>query len=167
GPDDTWAGSRTHPFRILFALKSQPVEGQCLLRLALLDTHNQTPPKLRVQINGQIFEQLLPRGNGDESIAGAPEKGRPHQIELKFASKLLQPGDNEIQITSVSGSWILYDAISLEVPAVTELTETSTRTIVATVEPVRAVVVKNGEPFQPVSVILRHFGGGENVQMQV
>ena len=47
GPVDSWAGSREHTFTVAFGLKSQPAEGTCRLRVGLVDTHSQSPPRLR------------------------------------------------------------------------------------------------------------------------
>ena len=42
--------------------------------------------------------------------------GREHKAEVAFPASLLKPGNNRIEITTVSGSWILYDSLSLNAP---------------------------------------------------
>jgi alpha-mannosidase len=167
GPADAWAGSRQHTFSVLFGLKAQPPEGECELHLALIDTHSQLPPKLSIQVNGRTFDRTLPRGNGDESIEGHPEKGRSQNVDVTFASKLLRAGDNEISITTTSGSWFLYDGLWLNVPAGAELAPAGTRTILVQVEAARGLLQKDGGLFQPVIVTLRHFGAEMNARARI
>ena len=44
---------------------------------------------------------------------------------MKFPADLLKVGDNEITITGLSGSWALYDHVTLEAPQGTELAPVS------------------------------------------
>jgi hypothetical protein len=158
GPGDAWAGGRPHTFTVLFGLRSMPSPGTCRLAFKLLDTHYGAPPKLQIQVNGRRFEKSLSAGAGDESINGQPAKGRPCPFDITFPSDLLHAGDNDIQITTVSGSWLLYDWLGLETPAGAELGTVASRTVVANVQAVRALQEKDGQAMQPVLVTLRHFG---------
>ena len=167
GPADQWAGNRAHTFGIIFGLKEYQSDGQCQLRLMLLDTHSSSPPRLQIQINGQAFEKTLPPGNGDESIAGDPIKGRPHIVEVGFASKLLRVGENEIQIKTIAGSWLLYDAIQLDVPDGVELAKVGARTMVFGVETRRALKEKNGKLMQPLAMRVRRFGDDLECQVRI
>jgi len=158
GPDDTWAGGRPHAFVVLFGLKKTGGEGECRLTFDLLDTHAQRPPTLRIEVNGQSFEQALPKGAGDESIRGRPEKGTEYCFAIPFTATSLRLGDNEIRITTLTGSWFIYDRVALEAPAGTELAAIQSRSVVDLVRPVRGWVEKGGVLFQPVRVTVRHFG---------
>ena len=51
GPVDAWAGGRRHTFTIVFGLKVAPVAGSCVLKVALVDTQGQSPPKLGIRVN--------------------------------------------------------------------------------------------------------------------
>ncbi len=115
GPGDSWAGARQHTYTIAFGLKEPGKADSCSLIIDLADTQNSIPPKLEISINGLIFKREMPEGGGDESINGEPSKGKPFQIRIGFPASALKT-DNEIKITSTSGSWILYDAIRLEGP---------------------------------------------------
>ena len=167
GPDDGWAGSRTHTFAIFFGLKAAPTAGEGRLRCALLDTQSGNPPTLRVQVNGQSFEVKLPRGAGDESVRGQPAKGRPHEFTVTFPARLLLAGDNTILITTLTGSWLLYDWLGLETPPGLELVPGSARTVIEEVRPIRALVEMDGRDFQPVAVTLRHFGEPAEVAVRI
>ena len=158
GPADGWAGGPAHTFVVLFGLKARPAAGECRLQFNLIDTHSSSPPKLRVEVNGQPFEQSLPAGAGDASVFGQPEKGRRHEFIVTFPESLLKTGDNEIRITTVSGSWMLYDSIGLSVPAGAELGQVQSRTLLDDVRPIRALREQDGKMRQPVLVTVRHFG---------
>jgi hypothetical protein len=115
GPGDAWAGSLRHRFRIVFGMKEMPATGTCRLRLDLLDMHDKAPPQLRIEINGSSFDKALPAGGGD-SIFGDLKQAKPYCAEIEFPVSLLKRGRNDISITNDSGSWFLYDAVTLQAP---------------------------------------------------
>lgn len=158
GPADAWAGAKSHTFIVLFGLKTVPAAGECRLQLNLIDRQASAPPRLRVEINGQTFERTLPPGAGDASVQGDPSKGKPGEYAFTFAAKALKTGDNEIRITTLTGSWMLYDSVALTVPAGAELAPVQSRTLLEEVRPVRALQEQEGKAFQPILVTLRHFG---------
>lgn len=158
GPSDNWAGSRQHTYSIVFGLKTAPTNGQCRLVTGLVDSHQSGAPRLRIQINGQNFEQQVPGGAGDESINGHPEKGRAHEFAITFPSDLLHSGDNDIEISTVSGSWMVYDWVALDTPPAAEPSPVSSAVAVIDVSPLRALREKDGETTQPVILTLRHLG---------
>ena len=116
GPGDNFAGRQPHTFSIWFGVKDPKVAGAYKLKVRLLDRARVNPPRLRVEINGGGYENFLPPGAGDPSINGRPRQGHPYQLEIPFETGRLQAGDNVIRITTVSGSWLLYDWIGLEAP---------------------------------------------------
>lgn len=157
GPSDSWAGTRTHAFTIVFALQKANADGEGHLKLAFVDTHQGGPPHLRVEINGQKFERDLPAGGGDESIMGDAKHGKPSQWDIAFPASLLKAGDNEIRIVNTRGSWALYDAISLETPAGLELGQVKPRTWISEAE-VQPVLLREGDhAVQPVRLTVSHF----------
>ena len=157
GPGDAWGGRREHTFAILFGLQRPPSPGDCRLQLNLVDTHSTSPPKVHVVVNGQAFERALVPGAGDASIQGSAAKGKPQTVTIAFPAALLRVGDNAINITIRSGSWLLYDWIGLETPGA-ELTKVQARTVVERTQAIPAVVEAKGKLLQPVRVSLRHFG---------
>ncbi|MEN6336508.1 MAG: polysaccharide lyase family protein [Phycisphaerales bacterium] len=158
GPSDAWAGAQTHTFVLLFAIKAAPTTGECRLAAHLLDTHSSGPPAVRVEINGKSFERSLPAGGGDASINGASAKGKKSDFEVAFPAGTLKAGDNEIRITTLRGSWMLYDSVQLIAPEGLALADVQSRTLIEQASPMRALRENNGQTFQPVSVALRHFG---------
>jgi hypothetical protein len=155
GPADTWAGSRRHSFLIVFGLRQVPEDGACQLRLDFLDTHSGVPPTLRVEINGEPYERTLPAGAGDASVMGDISKGKSTAWELSFPSSLLRTGDNEIGITAISGSWALYDAITLATPSGARLGSVEQGIRISGVDAPPVWIKVAGQPRQPVNVSLR------------
>jgi alpha-mannosidase len=157
GPDDSWAGARPHTFTIVFALRAAPAGGDCGLLFALLDTQRGNPPALDVSVNGRNFRQKLPPGAGDASISGRPERGATHRFALNFPSSVLRAGQNDIRIRTLSGSWMLYDSVGLEVPNGTELA-TAIPTAMVEVSSRSALQNRNGRLEQPIVSVIRHQG---------
>jgi len=176
GPSDAWAGGQSHTFGIAFGLAAVPPAGTCRLILDLLDTQNAIPPRLRIEINGHVFEQAVPRGAGDASIYGQPETGRQYVVEIGFPAEILAAGNNHIAITTLSGSWVLYDWIGLESPAGGKLAEAA-GTVVQSVRTSPLLVERLGTLTQTIRVEVLHFGppsdaiihveGGESVEVQL
>ena len=130
GPAHGWAGARQHTFTIVFGLEASTSDGECRLRLGFVDTQSKSPAALRLTVNGIVLRVStdreafrLPAGAGDASVFGEPGKGRAHQLEVPFPARLLQAGANEVAITTISGSWALYDWLGLETPPILRLTD--------------------------------------------
>jgi len=158
GPNDAWGGSRPHTFTIVFGVARAATNGNCRLVFDLLDTQNPTPPKLRVEVNGQPFERQMPAGGGDASIEGDPANGKPHHFNVEFPAALLKSGNNEFTITTITGCWILYDALALETPAGVESAPAASGVTVQSIEARPALLEINRKLFQPVDLSLLSVG---------
>ena len=113
GPSDAWAGGKAHIFVIKFDLQAVPVTA-CRLLLAFVSIHGGGPPAISVTVNGHALDAAqLPNGGGDEALRN-PGAGKPHRRAFMFSSAWLVTGANRIEIATISGSWLLYDAIKLE-----------------------------------------------------
>ncbi len=132
GPADVWAGARSHTFTILFYLKQVPPAGSGTLYLDFVDTHSQAPPRLAVTLNASALTMPeIPRGAGDDSIRGQPERGRKHTAKVAFSAESLHAGRNELRLISESGSWVLYDAVRMMAPEGATLAEAPTTIVMA------------------------------------
>ena len=117
GPDDSWAGSRRHTFTIAFGIKARPsAPGTCTLEMAVVDTQSSVPPELSISLNGHERRQHLAPGGGDASIAGRLGQAKHARLALPFPSDELKEGTNVLTITTLSGSWLLYDSLELRTP---------------------------------------------------
>lgn len=111
GPVDNWAGNRVHPFAVLFDLADEP-KGLFTLHIDLVDTHGGAPPEYEVTVNGKSGRFGLPRGAGDGSLGDA-SKGKEHVINLPLPASFFRKGENKLVLASMTGSWVLYDALRL------------------------------------------------------
>ncbi|HEX3798505.1 MAG TPA: polysaccharide lyase family protein [Verrucomicrobiae bacterium] len=166
GPDDAWAGSSRHRFKVIFGVR-QPVQtGNCELTVDLLDTQSQTPPKLHIEINGHAFERQMPPGGGDASIEGDFASGKPYQFKVEFPAALLN-STNIISIASVSGSWMLYDSLSLTVPAEVESVPVTRFASLASFDIENALVEQDGKLFRPMTASLVYAGPEHEVSVRL
>lgn len=167
GPIDGWAGSRQHTFTVLFGLESEPGRGECRLTLDLLDTHASSPPTVRVEVNGHASSRRLPAGAGDASVQGRVDQGRECLWEVPFPAEWLRLGDNEISITTLSGSWMVYDAVQLETPpgAKRSRVQSATRMTSVRVVPVQLKRAVGGG--QSLEITLRHAGAAKEANLRL
>lgn len=113
GPGDHWAGSRVHPFRIRFDLKTAPTDA-CRLLVHLVDTQAGAP-FLEARINQQTVYRFDTEPGKSDAALTDPRAGQHSTVSVPFPAKLLRPGENSIVLSVVGDrSWILYDAIVLE-----------------------------------------------------
>ncbi|MFO7976265.1 MAG: polysaccharide lyase family protein [Candidatus Hydrogenedentota bacterium] len=158
GPQDAWAGSRAHTFTILFGLAMVPTE-PCTLVLDFADAHAGNPPAIRVEVNGHKTRLRLSKGAGDAvifgDVSGAQEKVR----QIAVPPEHLRAGTNRIAISSLQGSWALYDWVGFEAPPGTERTEVKEGTALTAVQTVDALV-RNADDMlvQPVKLNVVHLG---------
>ncbi|HJY21989.1 MAG TPA: polysaccharide lyase family protein, partial [Hanamia sp.] len=139
GPVDTWGGTwptagwRTSQVNILFGVKDVPVKGDYKLVIRLLDYAKKFLPMLKVSINNQdekiqlgaagydVNKQPYPKQNepyiDTASITGNLSSATPKTIEIPISRGIIKKGGNEVTITVVQGSWILFDEVRLEGPS--------------------------------------------------
>jgi hypothetical protein len=118
GPGDHWAGARPHPFTIEFDLPEAP---KTPLRLVvdLVDVQGFVPTGMGVKVNDT--EGLFRLRNGNEASIHDPVAGKEQVVSLLLAPSLMRAGTNRIVIWS-TGSWFLYDAISLSAEGGADMT---------------------------------------------
>jgi len=166
--DGGWAPGTPQTFEIWFGLAAAPA-GPCRLTLDFADTHSTNPPLLRVAVNESSFEFQMPRGAGDASVFGDPAKGREHVLSLDLPAGALLPGDNLVSITTLRGSWVLWDAVSFEAPPGTELVPIAPRTeILADGGAGRPAILREaGGSAQPVLLAVRHIGEPGDASLRI
>ena len=167
GPSDGWAGARRHPAQIIFGLRKVPTAAS-RLNIRLLDTQATVPPRLQVEINGFSRELQLPAGGGDASLSGDFKGSKPFVWSLPVPPAALKAGTNRITITSINGSWLLYDAVDFEAPTGTQLVPVAS----VWVDSVAAqpILVKNapgGGLRQSVVARVRNFGTATKVTLRM
>ncbi len=161
GPSDSWAGSRSHTFTILFALREVP-EGVSELIFDLVGTHVGLPPRIQVAVNDASYDFTMPPGRALEA-ADDPARGTPFQFICVMEPGALKTGLNRVTITTLSGAWIVYDAIRFVAPAGTALEAVALaptdRTVIQWMRPLEALVRgEDGNARGLVAIGYRHVG---------
>ncbi|GAA5193381.1 hypothetical protein GCM10023322_55270 [Rugosimonospora acidiphila] len=115
GPDDGWAGGRTHTFTLNFTLPTAPAHDLQLV-VFLLDTHNTAPGAVAVTLGGGSPTTVtLPAGSG--SGYAAPDAltsgDQPTQFTVPLPASGLSAGKNTVTLTKTIGSWMVYDAVGI------------------------------------------------------
>lgn len=171
GPDDAWggtsrtAGIRTHVLNILFRMKSVPDRGDWKLIIDILDTQKDRPPYFKATVNGKSWKYILPGGGGDESLTGNYDKNIRHTIEIPLDAGLIRKGGNEINLTNLEGSWLIFDDIRLEGPRNANLDEEIGQVYLRKVEAAGYQIAESQN--QPLLVDLEHLSGAPKVEVKV
>jgi len=162
--DGGWAPGTPQTFQCLFALAHAP-EGACALVVDFVDTHSVDPPLLRIEVNDGSWEFQTPSGAGDASVFGDPSKGREHLIEVAVPADLLRAGNNRVAVTTLNGSWVLWDAQRFEAPRGTRLCAVEARTEIRSIRAEPALLRRGGKEIRPITIDITHMGGPAEVQV--
>lgn len=164
GPKDTWGGTgetsglRTHHANILFGLKELTEKGDWKFIVDLAGYQGEQPPLFKVLVNGKAFVQQLPERKGDQSIEGNFDKLGPYRIEIPVKASVLHKGGNEISMTSLDGSWMVFDALRLEGPEGAKLM-VNKNIFLRNVQTASYQILQDGKAFQPLLVDAQHLYG--------
>jgi hypothetical protein len=164
--DEGWAPGTPQTFEVQFELKAAP-SGICQLVLDFTDTHSVAPPMLRVTVNDRFWDYQTPKGAGDASVFGEPAKGREHVITVSVPADALQPGDNRVSVTSLSDSWVLWDALRFEAPPGTALVPVNEKTAIHSVRAPCALARHEGHDAQVISLNVTHIGKSQAVDVRI
>lgn len=165
GPLDVWAGSRRHQSTIIFGLESTPTEA-CELVLYLANSHGQHPPRIAISVNGKtIYDQVIPRGGPDATIRGDLSEAKAYEIRAEVPKNTLQAGENVIVISSLEGSWIIYDAILFLAPEGTQTAPLQEVTVVKQCDAQPALIRQGEQLRQVVELIILRAGNATDASV--
>ena len=172
GPADEWGGTwstsgwRTHTLNILFGLEKLPAKGKWKLVVDLYDINPDESTAFKITINKKQFNYPLPKGSGKKSIEENSGKGQEYIIELPIPSDLLKVGGNQISITSIQGSWLIFDQVRLEGPASVILSE-NREVFLRNVKSAEYELTTEHGNFQPLLVDVEHISGSPILEVLV
>ncbi|MFQ5806394.1 MAG: polysaccharide lyase family protein [Phycisphaerae bacterium] len=168
GPIDAWAGSRAHTFTVVFCLRQSARDGGFRLVIDLVDTQPRFPPELEIVCNDRVLTRhSTPPGKSERSIEGQPDQGRRRQIAVEIAAELLNEGLNQVDIRTVSGCWLLYDAVRFDGPAEARLAAVPDACFVQSVEPLACLANHDGELRRLVMLDVVRSGAAIRAQCEV
>lgn len=184
GPVDIWGGTwptsgwRTHHVTILFELEKEPPASGNVLNIDLADYAKDFLPLMKVSINTQdskfqlsapdhdVTTQRKPRLNETPkdtlSLSGDMSQATPLSLQVDINPGTLHKGANEVIITVLEGSWIMFDRIAL--------TSTKGNKVVAPdkvyVRSIEAADYELGDG-QPLLVDVEHLSGTPLIEVTV
>jgi predicted alpha-1,2-mannosidase len=171
GPRDQWggtshsAGARTHFFTILFGLDAAPSTGDWRLVIGTLDNHPTFPPLLKVSLNGKPWTFQLPPGGGT-AVTGDLSKAVKQTVTVPLPPALLRRGGNELQLTTLAGSWLVFDQVRLEAPEGARLIQPGD-VFVRQVRGATYDVSRDGTRAQPLLVDVEHLHGRPTLSVRL
>jgi len=164
GPADSWGGTggtsgiRTHRANVLFGLADVPARGDWKFVVDLVSYQGEAAPLFKVSINGKDIVTQLPKRPLDQSIAGDLSKAKEYKMELPLTPGMLRKGGNEIVMTTLEGSWLIYDQVRLEGPVQVKLL-LAKNFFLRNVQPAAYEVEQNDKLVQPLLVDVQHLSG--------
>jgi len=164
--DGGWAPGKPQTFEIFFGLANAPQE-HCRLELHFADTHSVAPPRIRVEVDCLVQEYQTPPGGGDASVFGDPSKGRPYAIQLDVPAAILKPGTHRIAITTLTGSWVLWDAVRFMAPGGVELAEIHDLLSPSPEMLTNVLVYHEGRAVQPIKMRVFHTGQSAKGELRI
>jgi len=170
GPTDKWGGTwstsgwRSHTLNILFGIEKLPGKGEWKLVVDIHDLNTEDKPVFKVLVNGKSWKYELPSGSGNKTIEGESSEGKEYIIEIPVPHELVKKGGNEISLTTLQGSWLLFDQIRFEGPGNANIQKPD-KVFVRNVE--TADYENEAGNYQPLLVEIEHLSGNPELLVEV
>ena len=172
GVRDEWAGSgkyagrRTQQVNILFDVEKVGGGSPWTLTIDFADVQKTKRPLLKVTVNGKAHKMVLPGGGGDASIVdGNFSRAKPFTAKFDLADGEIVEGANEIKITSIEGSWAIFDDVRLEGPSDAVVRLAHKGAYVRNVKAGDYLIPGTGK--QPLLVDVEHLEGAPVVRVEI
>lgn len=172
GPEDSWSGSshiagwHAAELNILFGIDNLPGASQCILIVNILDMSAEKPPLLKITINGKSWKCTLPKGSGDSTLKGQTAKKDNYVIKIPVPDSLLKKGGNQISLTSLWGSWLVFDQVRMEGSTDIQLIH-SRNAFIRKVSPANYETTHENKKVQPLLVDVEHLSGSPVLEVRV
>lgn len=172
GANDYWggtsglAGIRPHELNLLFSIIEKPKIGDWKLIIDILDCNPETPPYLKVTINGESWKFKLEKGLNEKALKGQNNNTKEQKIVVPIPSELMRNGGNTIQLTTLEGGWLIFDQIKLEGPEKVKLLQ-SDKLFIKNISPANYELKKEGFNIQPLLVEVQHLQGNPKLLVEL
>ncbi|MFZ1289424.1 MAG: GH92 family glycosyl hydrolase [Melioribacteraceae bacterium] len=164
GTSDTWGGTwgtsgwRSSTLNILFGIDELPSNGVWKLTIDILDCNSNDLPLFKVTFNGKSWKYRIPVINRNNLIEGEISASSEFLIEIPIENSFMRTGGNEINFTTLEGSWLKFDQIKLEGPGAVKLIENKQLYLRNVGAANYEIETENGSA-QPLLVDLEHLNG--------
>lgn len=158
GPDDSWGGTgptsgiHTQVLNILFGIEKITKKADYKLIIDILDANPEKPPLFKVTFNGKSWKFQLKNGGDKLSMTGNFEKAVKQTLEIPIDASLVQQGGNQIVLTTLEGSWLIFDDIRLEGSGNAKLQLPDSTAFIRSVRAANYEIEKDNCRFQPLLV---------------
>ncbi len=172
GISDTWGGTwptsgwRSSTLNILFGLDNAPQSGTWNLVVDLFDCNEDDRPLFKVTVNGKSWKYNIPRGSGINSIEGDSISGKEHIINIPLPPGLIKKGGNQISLTTLQGSWLLFDQVRLEGPANAKLRNDG-KAFLKSVKVANYEIEEKDKFYQPLLISTEHLYGSPELKIML
>lgn len=129
GTSDTWGGTwgtsgwRSSTLNVLFGIEKLPRKGDWKLTVDILDCNPENLPLFKVTVNGKSWKYRIPVINEKSTIDATTPDSSEYLLEIPLENNWMQEGGNEINLTTLEGSWLKFDQIKLEGPGKVKLVQ--------------------------------------------
>ncbi|MFO7999323.1 MAG: GH92 family glycosyl hydrolase, partial [Bacteroidales bacterium] len=173
GPSDQWGGTwgtagwRSHTLNILFGLKKRSHAEAWKLIIDLVDNHQEDPPLFKATVNGKSWKFRPPAGTTNQLTEAVNADSAGYLLEIPLPAGLIKEGGNEINLTTLQGSWLLFDQVRLEGPGNSKLIDSNMPVFLRDVEPARYEIINENGAAQPLLVDLQHLTGTPELEVKL
>lgn len=169
GPADSWGGTgptsgwRTHDVNVLFGLGKIPQNKKWKLVLDLVDNHKaQTLVKLSINNKSKTFR--LKSDGSEASLEGNTANAKESVLELELSSADLKEGGNNVNITVLEGSWVIFDQLKLIGPDGIEVLKHD-KIFLRQVATADYQLEQHNKHYQPLLMDIEHLQGRPDVSV--
>lgn len=117
GRDDGWANNINSQLVVNFGISSISGSGSSRLRMNFVETHPAANPRLEITVNNFKTYVNAPKGNNKDFPGNKKTISKDLFVEVEIPDGVLKKKDNVLIIRNVSGSWVVFDNISLFAPS--------------------------------------------------
>ena len=160
------AGIRPHELNLLFGISEKPKSGDWKLVVDVLDCNPETPPYVKISVNGKSWKYRLAKGKNTRALEGDIRNVQEQILSVPIPSELMKIGGNSVQLTTLEGSWLVFDQVRLEGPKNVLLLQPG-KAFVRNVVASDYELIENGSRFQPLLVDVQHLHGTPLLEVQL
>ncbi len=164
GPADQWGGTwgtagwRSHTMNILFGVEKMSDQHPWKLIVSIADNSSTKPPLFKVSVNGMEWKFQLEAGSSDSIQMAAKNPSSPSKLEIELPAGLIKKGGNNISLTTLQGSWLLFDQVRVEGPSSSRITRPD-KIFLRAVSPADYQIHSAVNAAQPLLVDIEHLEG--------
>lgn len=160
------AGIRPHEINILFGLTEAPKTTSYELVVDILDCNTETPPLLKVSVNGRPWKFKLNKGVNAEALKGQNKGTEEQLLRIPISADDLKMGGNLVQLTILEGSYLVFDQIKLKASHKSALIVPD-KAFLRNISLATYEIQKDNERFQPLLLDVQHLKGSPKIEVQV